>query len=185
MATRFIADMHLYHAYSEDWRSDLQLGLDGYANMLLREWNSGVDVNDTVIIVGDIGKYCEMTENVLRRLNGQKILVLGNHDLEWGSKLYDSTLFAGVHTSILTNGVYIQHKPDFSDNVRNKCTYLVHGHHHRYDMPNMRQALQLYARDVHRYNCAADLIKHKPRTLQELMLQKELLLERYYAMNLL
>lgn len=183
MVTRYIADLHLYDAYSEGWRSHLKLGLDGYAMLLLREWNTSVDDDDIIVLAGDLGKCCPMSVEVIKRLRGTKILVVGNHDLPWGSLLYDNTLFAGTHEVINQNGIFVTHKPDVQK--PNGCLYHIHGHHHQYDVPNMQSTLKQYARDTYRYNCASDLIGHKPRTLQELMLQKELLLERYRSINLL
>lgn len=183
METKYIADLHLYDAYSEGWRNHLKLGLDGYAMLLIREWNSSVDDDDVVIIAGDIGKCCPMSMDVLKRLKGIKILVVGNHDLQWGQLLRDSTLFKGTHEFINNSGIFVSHKPDVVK--PNECVYHIHGHHHQYDVPSMQSTLNQYARDTYRYNCASDLIGHKPRTLQELMLQKELLLEKCRSTNLL
>lgn len=183
METKYIADLHLYDAYSEGWRNSYGLGLDGYAMLLLREWNDSVEDDDVVIIAGDIGKCCPMSIAVLQKLKGIKILVVGNHDLQWGSLLRDSSLFKGTHTCVNNNGIFVAHKPDIAKPA--ECVYYVHGHHHQYDVPSMRASLHQYARDTYRYNCASDLIGHKPRTLQELMLQKELLLERCRSAHLL
>lgn len=185
MSTKFIADLHLYDYYSMDWRGYLERDLDGYASLLIDGWNSTTQDDDVVIIAGDVGHYCEMTVSVLQCLKGHKILIVGNHDLEWGEKLYSSGVFEGIHSSANLNGVYVQHKPDIEQTLRSNSRYFIHGHHHRYDMPNMQRALFAYARDIYRLNCAADLIKHKPRTLQELITQKELLLEKYVKQGLL
>ena len=46
--------------------------------ILIDKWNSVVGVNDTVWHLGDV--YFGPETDVLSRLNGSKILVLGNHD---------------------------------------------------------------------------------------------------------
>lgn len=48
---------------------------------LVRLWNNQVDDDDTIVVVGDMcmGKVAETLEYV-KRLKGQKHLVLGNHD---------------------------------------------------------------------------------------------------------
>ena len=185
MATKFISDLHLYDVDSLDWRKELDMNLDQYAMYLIDQWNMFTEDDDLVIIVGDLGKYCTKTVEVLKRLKGKKILVRGNHDLIWGDYAYDASLFHGTHDYVLCNGLYITHIPDISESIRNDVTYIVHGHHHRYDMPNMQIKLKQYARDVHRYNCAADLNNHRPCTLQELIVNKEVLLEKAEERGLL
>lgn len=48
---------------------------------IVRLWNSQVDPGDIVFVIGDVamGKVAETIEYV-RRLNGRKVLVMGNHD---------------------------------------------------------------------------------------------------------
>lgn len=183
MQTRYIADMHLFDSYSYSWRDYLDLNVDGYASMLIDNWNAVVDTDDMVIMVGDIGRYCPKTLTCLKQLRGTKILVIGNHDTHWGNELYNPEYFQGTHWSIKTNGVFVQHIPSAIDTTG--VQYFIHGHHHRYDMSGMQQKLEKYARDVYRLNCAADLIGHTPRTIQELIFQKELLLDRYKEKGLL
>lgn len=169
---RFISDLHLYDMYSMDWR---KVPLDVYANTLVENWNTTVSPEDLTIIVGDIGHYCPKSVNTLKSLNGRKILVLGNHDVEWGNEVYRCGVFSGVHNSVHLSGIDITHIPDESCI---KSRYYIHGHHHDYKHYTMLYALKTYARDTYRLNCASDLIGNKPCTLQELVLQKELLLDK-------
>lgn len=182
MQYKYISDLHLYDVYSTDWRSSFK-SLDHYASSLIDSWNTTTKDDDIVIIVGDIGHYCPRTVEVYKRLKGQKVLVVGNHDLSWGEKLFTSKIFTGVYDQLAADDMFIKHVPD--DDITQKYPIFIHGHHHRYDMPNMLHSLQQYASDTNRFNCAADINNNRPCTLQELMLNKELLLEKYRAMNLL
>ena len=168
---RFIGDIHAYDLYSLDWR---KMSLDGYADLLKENWNSTVAPDDITIVTGDVGHYCPKTIELYKSLNGKKILVLGNHDAEWGRELYTCKVFDGIHQAINLEGIDVIHIPDES---YTKDHYYVHGHHHYYNTYAMRQKLLAYAKDTFRLNCASDLIGNKPRTLQELVLQKELLLD--------
>ena len=75
----FISDIHIQHR--------LMLRTRGYESFeamhddIVKRWNSKVTKCDTVYIIGDVsfGDY-EQTKAVLDRLNGQKILIKGNHD---------------------------------------------------------------------------------------------------------
>lgn len=49
---------------------------------LIENWNNIVSEEDTVYVLGDFSDYAdkEMDKKILTRLNGKKILVMGNHD---------------------------------------------------------------------------------------------------------
>lgn len=184
MSTRYIADLHLYDAYSFGWRTQFA-NTDFFISNLIDKWNSVCEPEDIVIIVGDVGKPCPKTKEVIRHLNGNLILVVGNHDLVWGDDLYNAEYFLGTHAYINSNGIYVTHRPIVPDEIKDTVKYVVHGHHHQYDVPSMRSELLRYVRDTNRFNCCCDLIGYKPRTLQELMMQKELLLEKYREQGIL
>lgn len=181
MQVKYISDLHLYDSYSMDWRPNYQ-DMNSYADDLVTQWNMFTEEDDLVIIVGDVGKNCPRTVEILSMLKGIKVLVVGNHDLVWGKYLYSCGIFGGIHNCISRNNIFISHKPD---EYRGECQFYIHGHHHRYDMPGMNKALQLYMHDTCRLNCAADLTNNKPCTIQELILNKELLMERYKVLGLL
>lgn len=175
---RFIADMHLYDSYSMDWRT---ISLSDYAELLVSNWNRVVEPKDTVIIVGDIGHECPKTIETLQRLNGVKVLVRGNHDMTWKlTTLVNCGVFAGIHDFVRLGGLEVEHIPN-EDMIHKP--YYIHGHHHYYNTPGMKQKLQLYQQDLYRLNCASDLINNTPSTLNELILHKELLLERLQEEN--
>lgn len=181
MQYKYISDLHLFDITSTDWRPQFP-ELEDYASYLVDSWNAFTEPDDVVIIDGDIGHFCPYTIETLKKLNGIKILVIGNHDITWGSNLYNCGVFSGVHNSIEQNGIYIQHIPE---EYHGSCQFYIHGHHHRYDMPGMYNKLRQYAADTYRLNCAADMNNHHPCTLQELILNKEVNLDRYRSMGIL
>lgn len=180
MQYKYISDLHLFDPTSFDWRDGMPV-MD-YACLLVDSWNAFTDPDDVVIVVGDIGHPCPYTIKTLQKLNGKKILVLGNHDLSWGPELYTCGVFSGIYESIEQNNIYINHIPE---DYHGNCQFYVHGHHHRYDMPGMYKKLQRYAANTYQLNCAADMNNNRPCTLQELILNKELNLERYREMGIL
>lgn len=179
MSVKYISDSHLFDVYSLGWRDDYTL--EQYAKYFTYHYNHSVDDDDIVIWVGDIGYCCEKTKQLIRELNGKKVLVLGNHDNLWGNDVYDRTLFQGVYRSIDHGGIHVQHIPDFDV----KCTYFIHGHHHRYDLPGMYNALKAYQQTSRMLNCSADLTNCRPMTLAELITNKELVLENYVERHIL
>lgn len=182
MQYKYLSDLHLYDSYSVDWRPQYK-SLDDYATVLINEWNKFTNPDDIVIVVGDVGYYCPRTIDVLSHLNGHKILVLGNHDVTWGDNVRTCGVFEGIHDSLYFNGTVVKHIPDYV--YGSGYFYYIHGHHHSYDSMSMRPHLLQYASDTCRYNCAADMNNNHPCTLQELILNKELLLDRYKKQGVL
>lgn len=174
MSIKYIADTHLFDSSSLLWRTTY-LGLDDYANELIRSWNEYTKEDDIVIHAGDVGEQCERTKEVLRELKGRKVLVLGNHDVECGYIKWPEDIFQGVYWRLANNGVYITHKPE---DLPTNYSYIVHGHHHTYEGVSMLAAYNQYVRDTYRLNCAADLIGNRPLTLNELIICKEKLISR-------
>jgi len=49
--------------------------------VLIQNWNNVVKAEDTVYIVGDLGFGSKQSiRKLLQRMNGMKVLILGNHD---------------------------------------------------------------------------------------------------------
>lgn len=80
---------------------------------LIKNWNEMVSNHDVVIHLGDVGLGSkEYISNIIGKLHGKKILVMGNHD-NWSEQFYRD---AGFHTvsrfPILYDGFYLMsHAP--------------------------------------------------------------------------
>lgn len=96
MANTWItSDLHFFHKRIMEFCPETRPWAD-VAEMthgLMDAWNSTVKSGDSIYFLGDFsfGKR-EETEAVLRNLNGQKFLVLGNHDQAlregWAAKYF-------------------------------------------------------------------------------------------------
>jgi len=84
-----ISDLHL--SYQTDKPMDLFGGhWTGYEDKILADWNSKLDDDDIGVIAGDISWAMRMKETekdfeYLKKLNGRKIIIRGNHDYWWSS----------------------------------------------------------------------------------------------------
>ena len=82
-----ISDLHL--SFQVDKPMDLFGGhWTGYEQKVLEDWNAKVGADDIGIIAGDISWAMKSAETeqdfeYLRKLNGTKIVVRGNHDYWW------------------------------------------------------------------------------------------------------
>lgn len=64
---------------------------------MISRWNKKVRKNDEVVILGDFSiDKGEKTNELLRRLNGRKYLIIGNHDRFLNDKDFDRSLFKWI-----------------------------------------------------------------------------------------
>ena len=87
----FTSDTHFQHINIIKHCSRPFNGVDDMDSVLLERWNSAVRPQDTVYHLGDFGWFRRDTVKALcsifNKLNGQKILVRGNHDHKGTDKL--------------------------------------------------------------------------------------------------
>lgn len=99
--TFFISDLHLGHnkiTQFEPSRKEAyeNAGYNNHEDWLIDNWNNTVGENDLVICLGDFAfKGVEPYSN---RLNGEKVLIIGNHDKHPSNKSYESwTIIDGIY----------------------------------------------------------------------------------------
>lgn len=98
---------------------------------MIKEWNSVVGPKDTVFHLGDFCSRCspEQAEIIFNNLNGQIILVAGNHDIETDGlmDILKRLPFKSIVEYPIVYGRYIfSHKP-----LKKSGAFInVHGHSH-------------------------------------------------------
>jgi calcineurin-like phosphoesterase family protein len=122
---------------------------------MVDRWNSVVKATDIVYHLGDV--YFGQGHKVLRRLNGRKRLILGNHDngkasylqccfekiLMW--RMFPEFNCVLTHVPIHESGMY-------------KVHYNLHGHIHQNASPTDRHI-----------NCSVEVQNYTPRPIEELI----------------
>lgn len=132
----FTSDHHFYH----ESRRDPNRGIIPYCNRpftnmdtmvtaLIRNYNDLVGVTDTVYFVGDLvfNTHWTHVKALLDRMNGQKILVRGNHD-QYSNKKYKDCGFSEVAYQLWVEGYLVVHSP--ADNYFNCKCICGHVHEH-------------------------------------------------------
>lgn len=93
---------------------------------LVSNWNGVVGAKDKVYLLGDVAINKKALQ-VLHRLNGDKVLVKGNHDTE-KLKVY-SEFFRDIRGSHQLDGMLLTHIPVHPCSL-SRWTCNVHGHLH-------------------------------------------------------
>lgn len=102
---------------------------------MISQWNSVVGQNDTVIHLGDLffkgGKgYCRA---IRARLNGNILLIAGNHDKNRTFSLVDAVVFDSLRLTISGVPVLLRHYPvrmSKEPDLYQKYDYFLVGHVH-------------------------------------------------------
>lgn len=164
----YISDMHFNH------EGIIRICNRPYSNCeemeedIVDKWNKKVKSNDEVYILGDISYKSSVQKavSILKRLNGKKYLIKGNHDkysfcvdirtngqVEWVKD----------YAEIDDNGrmVVLFHYPIEDWNGQYHGSYHLYGHVHNND--------NNYKIMPRRYNVGVEVIGYEPRTLDELI----------------
>ena len=96
---------------------------------MIERHNAKVKEQETVYFLGDVvinKKYLEL----VKRMNGRKILVRGNHDI-FGDELYYDAGFEQIHgVRVFVDKFILSHIPLHPDCVTERFRVNVHGHLH-------------------------------------------------------
>lgn len=79
----FTADTHFGHSNILGFHKGRGIfkSIEEHDEYLIKYWNETIDKRDTVYIIGDLAfADCEKLRKLMIRLNGNKILIKGNHD---------------------------------------------------------------------------------------------------------
>ncbi len=82
----FTSDCHFGHTNIIKYCNRPFKNVDEMDNELIRLWNESVKPDDTIYIAGDfcmkLAKHRRYYEYIVNQLNGKKILIPGNHEIE-------------------------------------------------------------------------------------------------------
>ena len=127
-----ISDLHL--SFGTNKPMNIFRGWDNPTERLLANWNRLVKPQDTVVLPGDLSWALKLEETksdfqFLKKLNGKKIILKGNHDLWWSTVkklkdffaeneisdveiLFNNTIIAENHAIAGTRGWFYDDKAD-------------------------------------------------------------------------
>lgn len=174
----FISDTHWAHEgpYSKFLREDgcTMLRPHGSAaegdEAMVKNWNSVVSKSSKVYHLGDVTMSVKSDAlNIMYRLNGEKILIKGNHDK--GKLSHYQTHFKDVRGSHQFDGMILTHIPIHLDSLA--CWgFNVHGHTHA----NSVQRINKYGvkeLDPNYFCVSVEQINYTPISLEEVKKQAQ------------
>ena len=138
MTTYFTSDHHYGHKNICRFADRPFNSVEEMNEALIRNHNDTVGPTDTVWFLGDFAfVHAEEAKRILRRLNGHKFLVLGNHDKQIAKKQREfigEGLFEGIYNY---REIYVDKQPiilcHYGMRVWNKShhgSWMLYGHSH-------------------------------------------------------
>lgn len=131
---RFItSDTHFGHRSIIEYEDRPYFSVENMNNQLIINWNKRVKDSDLVYLLGDvfIGMNKSSARDILDKLNGDIILVMGNHDKDFGYNWFVSTGRFKLVTQypIIVDGWFIlSHEPLYLE--KNSPYVNIYGHVH-------------------------------------------------------
>jgi calcineurin-like phosphoesterase family protein len=136
MKTYFTSDNHFFHKSIMKFCPETRMGNTDAKEMneqMIDIWNKTVGKNDTVYTLGDFsfGKTDETIE-IVKRLNGHKHLILGNHDHWINDEAKSHFASVNQYKKIKVNGqrVILFHYPIVEFENMHHGAYHFYGHVH-------------------------------------------------------
>lgn len=79
----FIADTHFGDGNIIRYENRPFADIAEMDRVIIKKWNETVSAYDKIFLIGDFSAYCfDKSREICRSLNGEKFLVMGNHDIE-------------------------------------------------------------------------------------------------------
>ena len=197
MTNFFIGDMHFGHQNALAYDNRPFLTVEENDNALVDRWNNTVNVDDYVYILGDISHYnVTKTTEILNKLNGNKILIVGNHDRAFLKNKFFRDIFVEIcdyKELDIGSGkrLILCHYPMPCFNGQFRGNIHLYAHVHNSQQWNMVEHFKKVAEDdrgintcrMYNVGCMLDYMNFTPRTLDEILKEcegayKDTILER-------
>ena len=178
MGIYFIADTHFNHRNIIKYCDRPFEDIEDMNNTLIENWNNTVSDNDTIYHLGDVALSDESKlKEIISKLNGNKILIRGNHDNKTVS------FYENVGFTVLRNApvildkfkVILSHVP-LPDTMIPKGFMNIHGHIHNNFLNedcHHSDGIPQYPIETHnpsKHICVSvDVIDFKPIKLEDLL----------------
>ena len=125
------SDLHFNHPGILRMSRPQFASIEEHNEYIIKKHNEKVGKDDLVYILGDIGfTPIKALAPLIRRLNGRKILILGNHDKGTVGE-YRAMGFIEVydHPVFFSNEIILSHEP-CQEAYNNPYVFNIHGHTH-------------------------------------------------------
>lgn len=162
----FTSDLHLGHSNIIRHTDRPFESVEEMNDVLIDNINSFVSKNDTLYILGDLAFIIEkeMANDLIKKINGRKIFIRGNHD-----RHYDESLFEEIcdykEIKYEKTKFILMHYPLRSWNHMRHGSIQLHGHIHASQQYNLDNK----AKGIYQYDVGVDANGYYPVSINQIM----------------
>ena len=170
MSIFFTADTHFHHKNIIKYEDRPFTSIEEMNETMIKKWNAKVKPNDSIYIIGDfIFSDGETANKLIKRLNGRKQLIKGNHDSFLRDRSFDRSLLEWVKDYYLlriNNMKFILfHYPIQVWDCKHHDSIHLYGHVHS----NKDNHHPLLIELGKAYNVGVDVNNYEPISLEEVL----------------
>ncbi len=135
MKTFVISDLHFNDQKIIDFERKQFVSLEEHNEFIIQEFNKVVSKDDLTYFLGDLGFGSpKEIKELVKRLNGRKILIFGNHDIFSDESAKEMGFEEIYHHPIyVAPNVILSHEP-VMEAYKNPYVINVHGHLHNSEL---------------------------------------------------
>jgi len=192
----FVSDTHFGHANIIKYSNRPFRDVEQMNEALIKNWNNTVGPEDTVYHLGDValGPWVEW-DGLLERLNGYKVLIVGNHDRifrgmsakeqkkfqphyhRWFDETHDNLQGLWLDDGTIVNLSHFPYESDHTEGARymeyrlvDRGRILIHGHTHaEFDKHGMDSRVSKSKRGSLQIHVGVDAWGYKPVSEDEII----------------
>ena len=184
----FISDTHFGHANMitflnyDGTRMRPFNSVEECDELMIENWNKVVNPTDRIYHLGDVVYKCKNRDEIMQRLNGEKVLIKGNHDkdqLGWYAKYFKD--IRGTHH--IDGNYLLSHFPIHPDS-KGRFVRGLHGHIHAQTVMKHEPIVDVYGYpseeltpDPWYRNCCVEVNNYAPIPFEVIKEETEKLIE--------
>lgn len=162
----FTSDLHFDHINVIKYCARPFNDVNEMNETIIDNYNKRIKNNDTCYILGDVMmRDTEHAKECLKRLNGHKYLVKGNHDFLKDDSVYFEWIKDYYKLRWNHKKFILCHYPFVSWDGSERGSYCLHGHQHNVPEYNMQQR----ANGIKRYDVGVDANHFTPVSIEEIV----------------
>ncbi len=161
----FTADPHFCHKAILDFEKRPFQSIEDMNEEIIKNWNDSITNKDEVYIIGDLSFGSrEETINILKRLQGKKYLICGNHDRKMkGIEKYFVWIKDYYKLRYNKQHYILFHYPIYSWDGKEKGYIHLHGHTHKTSHGDVEMKNKI--------NVGMDLWGYRPISIETILIE--------------
>lgn len=184
MSNYYISDLHFGHKNCLAYDNREFKDIETHDRFIMGKWNETVNIDDDVYILGDVSWHnVTKTTDILNNLNGNKHLIVGNHDKkflknrDFREQFVEIEPYKEISLDREDKGIVLCHYPIPCFNHHYYGWYHLYGHvHNSFEWKMMEHdkylMSELYNVPCNMYNVGAMLwyMNYTPKTLDQIVI---------------